>query len=115
MNRNNIAEQAVDFILTRKIEELAHLTRAKIARALSVNANDLARQFKNRHHMTLHGFILREKLHRAAFLLEKKHELTIDDLAAKLGFSKPEHFNKEFNRYFAAEPTQYRNMKTSAI
>lgn len=115
MSYHNIAEQAIDFILTRKIEELADLTRAKIARALSVNANDLAHKFKNHQHITLRKFILREKLHRAAFLLEKKQELTINDLAAKLGFSKLEHFDKEFMRYFAAEPIQYRNMKTRTI
>lgn len=112
MSHSKIAVQAAEFIFTRKIEELAGLTRAKIARALKIDANDLANKFKNHHHITLPRFILREKLHRAALLLEKKQDLTIDDLATKLGFSKPDHFNMEFNRYFAIEPAQYRNLKT---
>jgi AraC-like DNA-binding protein len=115
MNRRNIAQQAVDFILTRKLEELADLTGAKIAGALGVKTDYLTQKFKDRQHITLHGFILREKLHRAAFVLGKKQDLTIVDLASKLGFSKPGHFDMAFNRYFAIEPDQYRNLKTGVL
>jgi len=115
MNRPNIVQQAVDFILTQKIETLANLSGAKIAGVLGVNTYYLAQKFKDHQNITLHRFILREKLHRAAFLLEKKQDLTIVDLAAKLGFSKPGHFEMEFNRYFAIEPAQYRNLKTRVI
>lgn len=111
MKDNKLSELAVEFVLTRQMGELANLTEAKISERLGVARAYLRRKFKTAQKMTLEKFILREKMHRATFILENEHEISLERLSAELGFSRTDHFVMEFENYLAINPDKYRELK----
>jgi AraC-like DNA-binding protein len=101
---------AAEFILTRKTEELASLTGQKIAETLGLDLNRLLETFAAHQHINLEQFITREKLHRSVFILDEDGEISIDDLAKKLGFRETRQFAREFENYLLIPPRRYREI-----
>lgn len=111
MRRNHICEKVVEFILTRRDRDLAVLSKNNIARFFGVEDASLAREFMAGQNMTLDQFILRERLYRAFFLIEKKHRLSGSRLARELGFNSPGIFRREFKNLFLISPDKYIRLK----
>jgi AraC-like DNA-binding protein len=114
MGKIKITSQAVDYILTRKNEELGNLDVENVAKGIGADRSYLSRNFKIEQEISLNDFILREKIYRAVFLLEKSHDISIEELSNKLGFRKVEDFVKEFSSIIAIEPDKYRNLRKAA-
>lgn len=115
MPKKNISDMAVEFILTRRIEELKSLTVEEIARNIGVNRLFLSLSFFVGRKISLSNFILREKMHEAFFILEKDHRIPLDELSRKLGFIRCEDFNMEFEKYFAISPGKFRAIRSSIV
>ena len=111
MRRNHICEKVVEFILTRRDRDLAVLSRNNIARFFGVESVSLAREFMSDQKMTLDQFILRERLYRAFFLIEKNHKLSGNRLARELGFNSAGTFRREFKNLFLISPDKYIRLK----
>jgi AraC-like DNA-binding protein len=107
-----LSQQVVEYILTRDIEELATLSTEKIAKTLHRNRAYLHRKFKSDQKISIHQFILREKMHRTVFVLEKNKEISIAELSRRLGFLSVERFVREFIKYLAVDPLRYRELKS---
>jgi AraC-like DNA-binding protein len=107
-----LSQQVVEYILTRDMEELSTLSGEKIARALHRNRTYLYRRFKLDQNIGVHQFILREKMHRTVFVLEKDNDISITELSRRLGFLSVERFAREFIKYLAIDPRKYRELKT---
>ena len=112
MLKKNISDRAVEFILTRRIEELKNLTVEKIAQRIGVNRFYLSLSFLIGRKISLPNFILREKMHEAFFILEKDQRIPLDELSRKLGFMRFEDFNMEFEKYFAISPGRFRDIRS---
>ncbi len=104
------SDMAAEFVLTRKTEELASLTGQKIAEALGLDPTRLLESFAAHQHINLEQFITREKLHRSVFILDEDSEISIDDLAKKLGFRETRQFAREFENYLLIPPRRYREI-----
>jgi AraC-like DNA-binding protein len=112
-NRNNrLIDRAVEFILTRGTKELGTLTEEKIAETLDVKSSHLVRTFKIQQCIPLDRFITREKIHRAVFILEKDHSISIEALSKKLGFPRLKDFIMEFEHYLLIDPHRYKELRT---
>ena len=112
-NRDNrLADRAVEFILTRDTGELRTLTEEKIAKTLEVKSSHLAETFKIQQCIPLDRFITREKIHRAVFILEKDHSISIEALSKKLGFPRLKDFVMEFEHYLLIDPHRYKEIRT---
>lgn len=109
--KSPVPDQAVEFILMRKLEELGRLTENNIAQAIGVNISYLLRKFERKHRIALNDFIIREKIHTALFILEKHQEVSLVELAQKLGFLRMNQFIEAFKNYIGIEPTHYRELK----
>lgn len=114
MKTSKLSERAVEFILTRSLNELARLTETQVSEKLGANKAFLCQIFKSVQNISLKGFILREKLHRATFILEKVPGISIEELSVKLGFQRTEHFIKEFENYLAIKPGRYKELKNQS-
>lgn len=106
-----VSDQAVKYILTRKMEDLGNLTEASIAKAIGVNTSYLLQRFEKDQKITLKDFIVREKIHTAIFILEEHKEESIDELAVKLGFLKKTLFIDAFTNYIGIDPLNYKKLK----
>ncbi len=111
MKKRKISERAVEYILTCSLDELKNLSVEKIARNLQVNRSYLSRSFKIDQQMSLSDFILREKIHRAVFILDRNHEQSVQELSDTLGFYREEDFVVEFKNYIAVDPGRYRDLR----
>ncbi|HLP45985.1 MAG TPA: hypothetical protein VK469_08565 [Candidatus Kapabacteria bacterium] len=112
-NKKNslLVDRAVEFILTRNIDELGALTEEKIAENLKVQPSYLLETFKLEHSITLKRFITREKIHRAIFILEKNQVQSVEELSNKLGFPRSDDFVMEFQEYLAIDPFRYKELR----
>lgn len=111
MRKENLVERAVEYILSRDIEELANLSEEKVAMSIGINNIHLSRIFEDDRKMTIVNFIQREKINRAFFILCEDNVKSIDELSSELGFSKVEDFNIAFKKSFAINPQAYKDLK----
>jgi AraC-like DNA-binding protein len=112
-NNLSISDQVVEYILTRNIDELGTLSQEKIADILGKDPTYLEGEFKRSQKISIPGFILREKMHRTVFLLEKQEDINFQELSRKLGFITVDHFVREFKNYLAIDPHKYKELKRS--
>jgi AraC-like DNA-binding protein len=110
MNNDKIplSDKAVEYVLTRKLNELKRLTADSIASAVQVNLSFLLREFEQDQDISLDDFLVREKIHTAIFLIEKDREITDDQLASRLGFTSVNQFIDAFESYIFVTPDKYR-------
>lgn len=114
MKKDFFCNLAMEFVLTRESEELSHLSVAQIARELNVSRSYLARIFKKERNFSLKEYLLREKMIRSALLLLKEPQLTVKELAKKIGFLDTGYFAHLFKKYFGISPGRYRECKKNA-
>lgn len=105
------SDSIVEFILTRKQDELETLSVESIARSLGINRTRLWRCFKKEKKLTLEEYIFRIRINEAAFLLQNKTELTIKEVAEKTGYYCYDYFIRIFKKYFGISPGRYKNLK----
>jgi AraC-like DNA-binding protein len=106
-----LCDLAIEFILTRDLEELGELTAVKIARELKISWSYLARIFKRERNISLREYLLREKMVRAASLLIDEPQITIKKLSEKMGFEDANYFAYVFKKYYGVSPGRYRDCK----
>lgn len=92
-----------------------NISLADLARTVGISKYHFARQFKMSTGMPPHQYIIKVRINRAKELLSKS-ELSIAQIAYKLGFSSQSHLNFHFHRLIGKTPKNYRkehlNMKT---
>jgi len=106
-----ICGQAIEFVLSREIEELGTLTVARIARELNVSPSYLSRLFKCMRHVTLKEYLVRTKMFISASLLLDDSHIKIAELAQKMGFEDAEYFACVFKKNFGVSPAKFRECK----
>lgn len=115
MNSPNLSSQAIEYILTREVEQLGKLTVLEIADFIGVSTHQLTRQFQSSPPMTLDEFIIREKIHSAVFILDKNKNEYIEILADRLGFQDVETFVRAFENYMHIHPQRYRELQRESL
>jgi AraC-like DNA-binding protein len=111
MGRESLCRQVVEFILSRDRRELAALDEKKIAGIFGVRRSHLSREFEATQKMALDKFILKERLHRAFFMIEEDQEVSGRELSEKLGFAKFRNFSREFKNLFLIDPDRYIHLR----
>ena len=104
MNDDNLCDRVVEYILIRQDKDLSTLNDVKIARRFGVKRSYLSQKFEAEHKLTLKEFILRERLYRAFFMIERGHIMSSLELSKKLGFPQPRRFVREFKNLFLVDP-----------
>ena len=110
MTNHRISHRVVEFILTREPDELSTLSREEISAALSLDPVKMIHVFEADQRISLDRFILREKMYRAFFLIEKNHGITIEELAKRMGFLQTSEFAREFETIFLIDPGRYKEL-----
>ena len=97
-------EQAVRYI-QQNIERDLH--RSDVAEAIFMNADHLARLFKKEMGVSLHEFIIQEKMRVAESLLRGTN-LPVSLVASKVGYPNFSYFSQAFKRLNGMSPGEYR-------
>ncbi|MEO1052091.1 MAG: AraC family transcriptional regulator [Bacteroidota bacterium] len=96
---------ARDFINDR-ITQPPNLT--EIAKEVGLNEFKLKNGFKEVFHSTVFGYLTERRLNRARQMLLDT-EMSAAEVSVQLGYSSPQHFNKQFRSKFGATPNSIRN------
>ncbi|TMV46691.1 AraC family transcriptional regulator [Paenibacillus mesophilus] len=78
----------------------------EMSRSLGYNRTHLSKMFKQYTGMTPMHFLLKIRMERAKLLLRER--LTVEQVAASVGFADPLYFSKQFKKWFDRSPTEYR-------
>lgn len=78
----------------------------EMSRSLGYNRTHLSKMFKQHTGMTPMHFLLKVRMERAKLLL--RESLTVEQVAASVGFADPLYFSKQFKKWFGRSPTEYR-------
>lgn len=108
MKCKSTSERAIEYILTRSLDDLAVLTVEEIATNLNINRTSMARSIKNEKGFTIEEFITKIKIFRSAVLLKDSETLSIKEVARKMGFCRVDYFIQIFKVYFGTTPLKYR-------
>lgn len=78
----------------------------EMSRSLGYNRTHLSKMFKQYTGVTPMHFLLKIRMERAKLLLRER--LTVEQVAASVGFGDPLYFSKQFKKWFGKSPTDYR-------
>ena len=98
-------KQAVDIIES----DIENFTTVKaLADKLNINEKTLQSVFKQFFNCTVNTYVRNFRAYRTKMLLETT-DLSISEIAYKLGFNAPNHLSKLFKLYYGCSPKTYRN------
>ena len=80
-----------------------------MAESLGYNRAYLSRIFKQATHMTPVTFLLKLRIDKGRQLIRERTELTIEQISASVGIQDALYFSRQFRRFYAMSPTEYRN------
>ena len=82
----------------------------QLAQLAGVSARHLERAFRQSVGVPVHAYVLRRRISLSQDLLLKQPALSIDEIAAKTGFSSSTHLATVFNRQVGCSPTAFRRL-----
>ncbi|QHT59945.1 AraC family transcriptional regulator [Paenibacillus lycopersici] len=100
-----LTQQVLRYLSTQYAEPISI---ENMADTLGYNRAYLSRLFKRQTGATPVTFLLKLRIDKAHLLLREREELTIEQIAASVGFQDPLYFSKQFRRFYGQSPTVYR-------
>ena len=111
IENKEIPYQVLEHVMKATDEEFAEFSVGILAYSFNIDRFRLSRQFKRQTNMTLEHFLFKEKMARAAYLLKTYQNLTIKEVAERLGFRADDYFIRKFKEYYGVAPGKYREFK----
>jgi AraC family transcriptional regulator len=96
-----IEENLAQPIALRKLGELA-----------GVSTRHFERAFRQAIGVPPHAYVVRKRVARAQTLLLSEPGLTVDEIAARAGFSSSSHLSSTFRRQTGYSPTTFRRLQS---
>ncbi len=109
MDKTNLSDSVVEFILTLDLNEFQNVNVASIARKFKVNRCYLSQRFKNDKKCPLRDYIIMVKILRATTILAGKDEITIGHLSKLMGYSSSDYFRRLFKDKIGTTPGKYKS------
>jgi AraC-like DNA-binding protein len=78
-----------------------------LADQASMSKASLYRYFKSRFNTSPNAFIRRERLRKAAQMLQNKDELSVQEICEEVGFKSTSYFIRIFREYYGLTPKKY--------
>jgi AraC family transcriptional regulator len=87
------------------------LSMTQIASSVNVSPTYVATLFKNATGISLHQYVIKERVERAKLLMTKNTHLTLANIASQVGFSSQSHLIYHCKRLTGMTPKQFTNSK----
>lgn len=86
-----------------------------IAAACFASKSSLEKVFKFTTHFSVHDYITRRRMNKAARLMIEKPELSLLDIAVQYGYSSHEAFTRAFAQVWKCTPSEYRQSQQKRL
>ncbi len=106
-----IVKKITAYISNLEIDEIETLSVDKISMDLNINRRKSWQYFKKEKNITLKEYIFRIKICHAIALLQNEPELTVKEVAEKIGYYSYSYFISIFKQYFGITPGKYKELK----
>ena len=103
--KRSALSQEIEKYIVRHISE--KITAEDLADAFSLSKRQIFRVFQNEFQMTMTEYVTREKLRRAAILLQTS-KYSISQICDMYGFSSQSYFAKRFSEIYGFTPSEFR-------
>ena len=113
MKKKRLVDRAIAHIIKCKPLDFPELNVNAIANKLSVSVPHLSRDFKKNMNISLHEYIIREKIKRSCFLLKQNLRVTIKEVSKIFDFCSCDYFIKIFKKYVGVTPGEFRKIDNS--
>ncbi|MFB9277707.1 AraC family transcriptional regulator [Cohnella cellulosilytica] len=107
-----LARQVTGYLSTQYAEPI---TIEGMAEALGYNRAYLSRMFKQHVGVSPATFLAKLRVDQGRRLLRERPELTVEQIASSVGFQDALYFSKQFRRWYAQSPTEYRTTVDDAL
>ncbi|WP_372637882.1 helix-turn-helix domain-containing protein [Cohnella sp.] len=107
-----LARQVIGYLSTQYAEPI---TIEGMAEALGYNRAYLSRVFKQHAGVSPATFLTKLRVDQGRRLLRERPELTVEQIASSVGFQDALYFSKQFRRWYAQSPTEYRSAVGDAL
>lgn len=104
--RDSCFHEVEDFI-ENNLHNSALLTTSALAERFNYSSSQFSRRFKAVAHKTVKEYVIEAKMQKAKEFL-KTVNLSISDIAYKLGYTNPFYFTNVFTKQFGISPSAYR-------
>ncbi len=82
-----------------------------VAEACFCSKSTLEKLFRYVNHISVHDYVVRRRMTRAAKCLAEQPEASILDVAVEFGYSTHESFTRAFKQVWNCKPSEFRNAK----
>jgi len=111
-DREAHVQRGIEFIEAHYAEDV---TMERIERELHVSRHYLARLFKEWTGWTIFRFLYQRRINQAKTLFFLDNDLSVSDVAERVGFKHLSHFSRVFKRLEGVSPEAYRKRAASAV
>ena len=108
MNHLELLNAALEYIEQHMKEDIR---TEDIAMSCYCSKSSLEKLFRNVTHMSVHEYIIRRRMTRAARMLIENPEMSVLDVALEYGYSSHEAFTRTFYQRWNCLPSKYRDNK----
>ena len=110
MKNKSIAHNVFRYVVGLPEDDFAALTVKMLAERFNISRGHLSRAFHVERGLTLATFITHQKLLRAERLLAADGEVTVKELASRLGYTDCQYFIARFREHWGESPGRYRKL-----
>lgn len=111
MNEDELASLVYEYIYNNFSEKIEI---DKIAKHFNINRNYLFNLCKNHFGQSPKQILQELRMNKASQYI-RGSDLSIKEIAAKIGYNDPLHFSKMFKKYYHYSPTQFRKLSDTEI
>lgn len=105
-NSKNGYAYKIKNIISMKTNE--NITNKEIAKELNISVRTAETSFKSCFGITIHRYMIEQKINQAKFCLEYYPDMKIIQIAMDLGFYDEYHFSRQFKKETGYSPKHYR-------
>jgi len=85
-----------------------NLSNVQIAQKMGKSVKTVENAFKKHYGVTIHQYILAERLKKGRAYLENFPDMPIRDIAAEMNFYDEYHFSRQFKKEYGVSPKEYK-------
>lgn len=105
MSKIELLANALEYLEEHLMEDIK---TEEVAKACFCSKSTLEKLFRGINHLTVHDYIVRRKMMKAAWMLMENPQENVLNVALRVGYGSNEAFSRAFKQVWNCQPSQFR-------